>query len=111
MARRGLAKGGATVRLVPNWRAKLALIGAVGGGAERLASAIAKEARNRTVVGATGAARDSIQVIRDGRDVYVAGGVGDGWYFVFQEVSGRGFRPPPMPIRRAAAKYGRNTNG
>lgn len=90
-----------------DWQRLLADHGAVKDGSKRLAEAIAEDARERTEVGTTGRARDSIEVVEDDGAMYVVGGTGDGWYFLFQETGGRGFRPPPMPIRRAASKYGR----
>lgn len=88
-----------------DWRERLAGNTQIRAASERLAETVAQDARGRTPVGDTGEARDSIQVVTDDDGVWVVGGVDPGWHFIFIEVGGRGWRPPPMPIRRAAEQH------
>lgn len=99
----------ANVNLRRDWKEQLLKHAAVRGGAKVLGGAVAKDAQSRTAV-RTGRARASVQVVERNGEVYVVGGVG-AWWFSLQELGGQGFRPPPMPLRRAASKYGRIGQG
>ncbi len=98
----------ARLRLKRDWKKRLAAAAAVKQGEKRLADAIAEDAQSRTAK-RTGAAAESVMVVEKDGKTYVVGGAG-AWWYVFQELGGQGFRPPPMPIRRAASKYGVRTS-
>lgn len=71
--------------------------------AYREAQSIADAARDRTAVSdgpGGGDARDSVHAVRTPEGAAVVGGGrgSDGWHYVFQELGGQGFRPPPRPI-------------
>lgn len=89
-----------------DWKERLAAAAAVKQGEKALGGAIAKDAQGRTAR-RTGAAASSVMVVQKDGKTYVVGGANGAWWYVFQELGGQGFRPPPMPIRRAASKYGR----